>query len=284
MTAVTIDELLDISDLPVKTLIDAGFDGTKYMHDFSCECMLPVLKALLSPTPQEVAVRDTYYKMTLLLQTALVMNTSDHFQSIASVTRSLFELWIDLKILAQDTTGEEVRKYHEFPEIERYRTAEQMVKFVDAHPQALRMDISRQRVFHADPERAVRIAKVKTRRKDRKLPAHWTDKDVRSRARSVGQEAKYVEAYPLLSWYVHAGAAGTAGMNRQALDGVIGFCHGRIHEMFVDATSTCAKATKIANLECFDGWMKGIKEKTGELIIQEKMRLLEAKRKQPQTT
>jgi hypothetical protein len=134
MTAVSIDELLDVSDLPVKTLIDAGFDGTKYMHDFSCECMLPVLKALLAPTPQEVAVRDTYYKMTLLLQTALVMNTSDHFQSIASVTRSLFELWIDLKILAQDTTGEEVRKYHEFPEIERYRTAEQMVKFVDAHP------------------------------------------------------------------------------------------------------------------------------------------------------
>jgi hypothetical protein len=51
--------------------------------------------------------------------------------------------------------------------------------------------------------------------------------------------------------------------------------------MFVDATSTCAKATKIANLECFDGWMKGIKEKTGDLIIQEKLRLLEAKQKQP---
>ena len=151
MTVVTLADLLNFSALPLKTLIDAYFDGTKYMHDFSRDRMLPVLKTLLSPTPQEVAVRDTYYKMTLLLQTALVMNTADHFQSIAAVTRSLFELWIDLKILAQDTTGEEVRKYNEFPEIERYRTAEQMVKFVAAHPQSLRMDISKQRVVdHAD--------------------------------------------------------------------------------------------------------------------------------------
>lgn len=105
MTVVTANDLLNVSALPVKTLIDAFFDGTKYMHDFSRDRMLPVLKTLLSPTPQEVAVRDTYYKMTLLLQTALVMNTADHFQSIAAVTRSLFELWIDLKTLAQDTTG-----------------------------------------------------------------------------------------------------------------------------------------------------------------------------------
>jgi len=281
MTVVTVNDLLNVSALPLKTLIDAYFDGTKYMHDFSRDRMLPVLKTLLSPTPQEVAVRDTYYKMTLLLQTSLVMNTADHFQSIAAVTRSLFELWIDLKILAQDTTGEEVRKYNEFPEIERYRMAEQMIKFVATHPQSLRMDISKQRVFHADPERAQRIAKVKVRRKDGRLPTHWTEKDVRSRARSVSQEAMYVEAYPLLSWYVHAGAAGTAGIDRKALEGIVGFCHGRIHEMFVDATSTCAKATKIANLEYFDGWMRDIEQKTGDLIVQEQIRLLEAKRKQP---
>jgi Family of unknown function (DUF5677) len=267
--------------LTFENVIDAGFDGTKYMHDFSRDRMLPVLKTLLSPTPQEIAVRDTYYKMVPLLQTSFVMNTSEHFQSIASPTRSLFELWFDLKILAQDTTGEEVRKYNEFPEIERYRTAEQMVKFVDAHPQALRMDISKQRAFYDDPERARRIANVKARRKDGRLPTHWTDKDVLRRAQSVGLAAKYVEAYPLLSWYVHAGAAGTAGMDRRAIEAIIGFCHGRIHEMFVDATKICANVTKIANSEYFDGWIRDIEQKTGDLILQEQIRLLKANRKQP---
>jgi 2-hydroxychromene-2-carboxylate isomerase len=88
-----------------------------------------------------------------------------------------------------------------------------------------------------------------TRRKDGRLPTHWTDKDVRRRAQSVGLEAKYVEAYPLLSWYVHAGAAGTAG---RAIEAIIGFCHGRIHEMFVDATKICANVMKIANSEYFE--------------------------------
>jgi hypothetical protein len=280
MRVLTFDELLN-ADLPSqKTLVDASFDGTQYMHDFSREKMLPVLKTLLFPSPQEVAVRDTYYKMSLLLRSALAMNSLDHFQSVAALTRSLFELWLDLKILAQDTTGDAVKKYNEFPEIERYRTAEQLVNFATSHPQSLRMDISAQRAFHADPQRAQIIANVKAKRKDGRLPTHWTETDVRNRARSVGQEAIYVEAYPLLSWYVHAGATGTAGMSRQALEALFGFCHSLIQRMFVDATSTCAKTTKIASLDYFDSWMRSIKLKTGELIVQEQIKLLEAKRAQ----
>jgi hypothetical protein len=49
--------------------------------------------------------------------------------------------------------------------------------------------------------------------------------------------------------------------------------------MFMDATSTCAKSTKIANLDYFDGWMRSMQLKTGELIVQEQIRMLEAKRK-----
>jgi hypothetical protein len=81
MNVVTFDELLNapVSDLPLKAIVDAHFDGTKYMHDFRREVMLPVLNTLLSPSPQEVAVRDTYYKMSLLLRSVLVMNTLDHF-------------------------------------------------------------------------------------------------------------------------------------------------------------------------------------------------------------
>jgi hypothetical protein len=56
------------------------------------------------------------------------MNSLDHFQGVASLTRSLFELWLDLSILTQDAT-EAFRKYNEFPEIERYRVAEQLIRF-----------------------------------------------------------------------------------------------------------------------------------------------------------
>jgi hypothetical protein len=50
--------------------------------------------------------------------------------------------------------------------------------------------------------------------------------------------------------------------------------------MFIDATSKCAKATKISSLDYFDGWMQSIHLKTGEIIVAEQIKLLQAKRKQ----
>jgi hypothetical protein len=85
--SITFDELKNapVSELPMKTIVDAHFDGTRCMHDFSREVMLPVLRMLLSPSPQEIAVRDTYYKMCLLLRSALVMNNLEHLEEATRV-------------------------------------------------------------------------------------------------------------------------------------------------------------------------------------------------------
>ncbi len=278
---VTFDELMNapVSDLPVKTIVDAYFDGTRFMHDFSRDVMLPVLRTLLSPTAQEIAARDTYYKMCLLLRSALVLNTLEHFQSVASLTRSLFELWLDLQILAQDQTGDAVRSYHEFPEIERYRVAEQLVNFADVSPNMLKGDISVQRAFLADPQRKQRIDAARgttSSGKRGRYPEHWSRQSVRARAITLGQEAMYLEAYPYLSWHIHASAAGTSGMDRGGIENFYGFCHSLIQRIFVDATAVCAKLTKLSQLEYFDRWLLSIQLKTGEIILQEQIRMLEA--------
>lgn len=282
MNPVTIDELMNepVSNLPTKTMIDAYFDGTKGMHDFSREVMLPILKTLIKPSQQESAVGDTYLKMTLLLGSALVMNKLHHFISIASLTRSLFENWLDLKILAQDTTADSAKRYNEFPEIERYRVAKQLTRFAQTNPGVLRIDIALQQAFHSDPQRKQRIAAaVKTNAKGKAIyPEHWSGKNVRDRAAFVGQEAMYVEVYPLLSWYVHTGATGTAGLNQKSLESLFGFCHSLMQRIFVDATATCAKATKISSIDYFYDWMRTIELKTGQIIVSEQIKQLKAKR------
>jgi hypothetical protein len=105
--------------------------------------------------------------------------------------------------------------------------------------------------------------------------------NARDRARSAGQEALYVEVYALLSWYVHAGAAGTAGMGKDALESVFGICHGLIRRMFLDAIEVCATATKISELAEYPGWMTRLERKTAELIVSEQRKLLDAKCAQP---
>lgn len=271
-----------IDDLPSKTVVDAYFDGTKFMHEFSREVMLPLLRTLLVPSPQEIAVRDTYYKMALLVRAILNLNSLEHFQAVAVVTRSLFEHWLDLIILAEDVTGDAVRKYNEFPEIEKFRVAEQLVALSNKSPGLVKMDISAQRKFYDDPSRTQKMSslvKVDAKGK-RRYPDHWTERNLRQRAIDVGMEGMYVETYPSLSWYVHAGATGTAGLGRDGLEHVLGYCHSLIQRIFVDATSRCAKATKISGLDYFDGWMQSLRLKTGEIIVAEQIKLLQAKRKQ----
>jgi hypothetical protein len=273
---VTIEELLNapIDDLPSKIVVDAYFDGTNFMHEFSREVMLPLLRTLLGPSPQEIAVRDTYYKMALLVPAILKLNSLEHFQSVAVVTRSLFEHWLDLIILAEDVNGDAVRKYNEFPEIEKFRVAEQLVVLANKNPGLIKMDISAQRAFYSDPSRAKKIATLVKQAANgkRRYPDHWTDRNLRQRAIDVGVEGMYVETYPSLSWYVHAGATGTAGLGRDGFEHVFGYCHSLIQRIFIDATSRCAKATKISGLDYFDSWMQSIKLKTGEIIVGEQIR------------
>jgi len=276
---VSYDELLNapVTDLPSKTLIDAWYDGTKHMCDFSREVMLPVLRQLLNPSGKETAVRDTFYRLCLFLRSIVDLNRLDHFQSIASAARSIFELWIDLELLAQDTSGDAVRRYEAFPELERYRRAGQIVQFADAHPNAITMDISRQRSFCADPERQRRLMSVwgTNRVGGQNFPDHWSRENLRARSRRVGQEAMYIEAQPLLSWYVHSGSAGISGMSRDALEAVFAFSHILTQRFFVAAASTCARATKISELPDFPGWMQQLRLKTGELIVAEQMKRLQ---------
>jgi hypothetical protein len=169
-----------------------------------------------------------------------------------------------------------------FPEIERYRVAEQLINFSNAHPQSLKMDITPQRAFHADLARTQRIANATTPGSGGKqrYPDHWTGKNVRQRAIEVGEEAMYVEVYPQMSWFVHAGPAGTAGITKGGFENIFAMCHSLIQRIFIGATAACAKATKISSLDYFDRWMRDISLKTGEIIVAEQIKLLEAKRKQ----
>jgi hypothetical protein len=220
--------------------------------------------------------------MTLLVRAILNLNRLEHFQAVAVVTRSLFEHWLDEIILAENMTGDAVRKYNEFPEIEKYRVAEQLVTLANKNPSLVRMDISAQRAFYNDPSRTQKIAALvkQSANGKRRYPDHWTDRNLRQRAIDVGVEGMYVEAYPALSWYVHAGATGTAGLGKDGFQNVFGYCHSLIQRISIDATSRCAKATKISKLDYFDGWMQGLKLKTGEIIVGEQIKVLQEKRKQ----
>lgn len=264
-----------VSDLPAKTLIDAWFDGTKHMHDFAEQVMLPQLRALFAVSPREEAIRDTYFRLCLFLRSIVALNRLDHVQTVAASARSIFELWIELELLARDQTDQAAAKQRLFAEVERFKHAEQIIRYAADNP-GWEMNVSAQKAFCSEERRArlVKDAGASSWSDLRKRP-HWTGKDLRQRARDVDQESAYIQLQPLLSWYVHSGAAGTAGMSRVGLEAVFAISHIHTQRMFLAATGVCAKVTKIAELPQFSGWMTDMLYKSGRLVVNEQIKQLE---------
>ena len=194
--------------------------------------------------------------MHLFLGSIIVLNHLRHLQSVASATRSIFELWIDIRELAADTSGNSITKFHQFPEVERYRAAELLLKFAATNSTIAQSELLHEKAFYDDGARKARVGQITLTKNGKfEYPKHWSgNKGLRRRAKSLDLEDWYVEAYPRLSWYVHAGTTGTAAMPREAFEAIFGYCHSLVQRMFLDATLACAKITRIYDaIESFAG-------------------------------
>lgn len=287
---VTFDEIekADVSDLPVHKRVEAFFIGTKVLSEFAKSVIISVLYGQLNLSDREKAISGTYYRMYGWIRSMVVMNRREHFQGAAAAARTLFELLLDLKILATDETSDSVERFHAFPEVEKYRVAKKLVSFRDSHPNSTK-DVSRQRKFLSSPGRKQKNDKAvikfwgKTKKKGLpKHPKHWTGMSVFERARDLGIEYEelYHDAYPLLSWLIHSGSTGYAGLSEDALEAYFGRSHIIAQKTFIEATIICAEEFKISFLiKDLRIILEDIRLTPGKVIVEEQIKILENAKK-----
>jgi hypothetical protein len=281
---VTFDEIEKavVSDLPMRKRVEAFFIGTKVLSEFAESVIIPVLYGQLNLNDREKAISGTYYRMYGWMHSMVVMNRCIHFQGAATAARTLYELLLDLKILAADKTSDSVERFHAFPEVEKYRVAKKLVSFVDSHPNSTK-DVSRQRKFIGSPGRKQKIDKAvikswgKTKKGLPKYPKHWTGMSVFERARDLGIEYEelYHDAYPLLSWLIHSGSTGYAGLKEEALEAYFGRPHIIAQKAFIEATIICAEELKISYvIEDVRTILEDIRLTPGKVIVEEQIKIL----------
>lgn len=243
----------DVKDLSLKIRLDAFYDGTKELYEFSKDIIIPATQSLVSPNPNEDAIRGTYYRMFLLIESAVFLNNLRSFQTTAMITRSLFEQLLDLKFLSNDKDGAWTNKYHAFPEIDKVKIANKLVEFDQKNPGILSKDIKIKKEYIENSERKERVKNNilsywgTTEKGDPQKPGHWTGMNIDSRANQFGPECEglYLEIFPNLSLYVHSGSTGYAGISQEGLNSLFGICHRNIQKIYIEATRICAKSLKI---------------------------------------
>jgi hypothetical protein len=149
-------------------------------------------------------------------ETLLLIKNSRGIQSIATVARALFELAVDVKLIAVIPNA--IDKVVSFTDVERLRAAKKIVAFKAANPTAIVDDRVHQAFIKAeatriDDDRALRwpgMTRVK----------HWSGKDLAQRVALLGRpfDEFYEVEYPELSWYVHAGLVGFINLDPATID------------------------------------------------------------------
>lgn len=205
--------------LSQREFINAYFDGMKETVDFVQNKVTPVLKGQVDLNSSEVAIAGIFYRVHALGSSLSRLNHVLDFNASAIIRRTLYELLLDLKLLySDDATKKYVEKFHAFPGINRFRTAQKISEFQHKNP-----GVETHAFFSGDARKKLlttpgNSTKVETqvqtlwgrnKRGKLKWPNHWSGLSIRERAEKFGiiYEQEYLEIYGLLSSYTHAGSA-----------------------------------------------------------------------------
>lgn len=259
-----------LGERAARILAKTFYAYTKQLFQFAKNNL--ALKLISSPrkSENEGVFVGIFLRMYLWMESLTALDRPSHFQGVAVALRSLFELFLDLKMLADDENGECYEKYIAFSEIEMFREGSKKVKFYERNYPEEKEKYFFQNQFTTDPERIKRITEnlkrfwPKDDINDLGKIKHWTKMDARGRAGKIGKEYEkiYVDFYSQLSEIVHgSGLEFFRKLDKEQFEAYYAFCHETVHKIFIDAIKIVVK-----KLEFDKTWeQEGLYKKLDEL-------------------
>ena len=248
-------ERADRTPVTPRIYANATFESVRALRVFHEIHLRGVLQGLLAATAREQAALRLYYRMAAYLASVRRLDSPIHFQSIAAAARSVFELALDIALLSGDTTTESVDRMTAFTRVERYRVASRLVDFYANRPVPPNFSITEQRRLCADATEGAAVEALilqywgRDRNGSLNWPAHWSRfRDARGRARHVAPnwEDRYVRYYSILSWHVHSGAVGVAGLAQDVFDIFVAYACELVRDSFLDSYDTLGRELHLA--------------------------------------
>jgi hypothetical protein len=214
----------------------------KSVHELDNELVLPVIKSLFSPSEREQCFIAAYYRTVANVRTLLTFSDASHFQAIAMLARAMFELDVDVRLIAHDVDA--IDKIYAFRDYERLRTARDVVALAGAGKTT--DDVSIQKSFIAANETPIDAHCQKLWPKT-KRPPHWSLMGLRDRAKRLGApfEETYETMYAQLSWDVHPGVAGVLNLDENAFPVKCGLALKVAFDSYADLLRAVAQELKI---------------------------------------
>jgi hypothetical protein len=196
-----------------------------HLFEFVDKAVLPVLES--GPprsTSYENAIVISFYRSHYVMHSLTKLDALTDFQAVRSLTRSLFEIYLDIRTLSADHSLCE--KYHAYTALGRMRAAIEIADFVRDNPSQereeryeLQIKLARDSAKIAECEEWLRTLYGRTvdlaKKGKMAIPHNWTDSNNLERVKSLPPAFLefYSTEYAQACWYVHGGGVGFGGIS-----------------------------------------------------------------------
>ena len=237
-----------------RTLAKTAYAYSQQLFEFAKGRLVQFLTSSPSQNENEGVFVGIFLRMYLWMESLVALNKNTHIQGVAVSLRALFELFLDLKILDEDKTGECYKKYIAFSEIEMFREGSKRVQFFEQNFPKNTEKYFIQKQFITNSERINRITSNLKQFwaiddiKGIGSLKHWTKKHARDRAAQVGIEYEeiYIEFYQRLSQIVHgSGLEFFRKLDKEQFEAYYAYCHQTAQRVFIEAMKIVAKKMKL---------------------------------------
>jgi hypothetical protein len=213
--------------LDVQQIADQMFAILKSLGKFDEMEVRGVINGILAPTERESCFQIIYHRVVANIASLRALNHRQHFQAISMITRNLFELAIDIRLI--DRITDAIPKLIIYTEVEKLRCARKIVAYKAANP-GITLDDT---VYHefitkqgaGIDAKHLTLWPSKTPGQAQKID-HWSGLDLRSRALKIGD--LFVQIYdvqqPQWSWQVHSGITGIVNLKAETFSAIAGSC------------------------------------------------------------
>ena len=195
-----------------EALENAGrfYEMLKSLHEFDKAEIFGVINTLLSISEEDSCFIGTYYRARGNVETLLEIENAKHFQAVAMLSRALFELAVDIRLLDKTPLG--FRKMIVAGEVEKLRCARKIIAFKASNPTA-NVDTAAYDSFVTNRAQEIERKKGILWPNKQKIE-HWSGLNLRERVALLKApfEQIYEVEYPSLSWYVHPGLTGVVNL------------------------------------------------------------------------
>lgn len=234
-------------DIPTENLACISYDLIKQLTDYVKNNLVNQLIGKEDGRTKKTALLHTYGQILCWMESIINLSRAVDYQAIASCTRAILELFIDMHLLYKSNEQIDIERYFSFPDVSKWKTAKKITNLREEYKLTKTDYPNPDKEFLSETpnkENQIELLREKLWGKTRKgkivQPQHWKNLVIVDRVKKINNKQvanTYLSTYYYCNWSVHPGYSVFPGRKEEDAHLFNYYLYSLCNEMFTDSST-----------------------------------------------